>query len=114
MTTKERVETQYPACAAATASVTRPASPQATVIAQAVVRAATRSGSSSHARVFDDCLAASGLPIAAQYTVRNASIQARACGGVVCDASSISLFAPAGSARTNSRLVARRKARLAR
>ena len=84
------------------------------VIAQAVVRAATRSGSSSRARVFDDWLAASGLPIAAQYTMRKASIQARACGEVVCDASSISLFAPVGSARVNSRLVARRKARLAR
>src|SRR4029078_9024155 len=97
MTTKERVATAYPACAAATASVTRPASPQASVIAQAVVRAATRSGCSSNVRVFDDRVAACGLPIAAQYTVRKASIQARTCGGVVCDASSISLFAPVGA-----------------
>ena len=59
---------------------------------------ATRSGNSFHANISDRCLASSGIPIAAQYTVRNASKRLRACAGVASEASSMSLFAPAGSA----------------
>ena len=95
---KERVATVYPASAAATASVVRPASADTAAIAQAVSRA-NEVGQLLQGEVFDDCLAASGLPIANQYTVRKASIQLRACGGVVRDASSMSFFAPRGVAK---------------
>src|ERR1700687_6356960 len=94
------------------ASVVRPASPDATTIAHAVA-ALARAGSWSKTRCCDDFLAASGLPIAAQYTARKASMQPREDGGMACDASSISFFAPVGSASVHSMVVARRRATLA-
>ena len=98
-----------PVSAAATASPMRPTSPAASAIAQAVT-APTTSGNSSRTRSFRRRpIAASGLPIAAQYTVRK-----RRCSlWLPAAAASMNSFAPSGSASGHNMFAARRKATLA-